>query len=332
LLAASAQLVWSAVVCVLARKPIVAEPLEAYDTVFAAVVVFGIMALAVELVRRRALEPVDTRVPIAYANAWSKLRSELLTKEYIATVALTFLVLPLCLSAFSAAKQAIPVLHPFTWDANLSTWGDVLDGGQPLWQRLQPALGKPPITVSLDWFYHRVWAALLMATLVWTALLRPSRIRRQYLFAFVLLFLVAGNLMALALASAGPAYFDSVASTVRDPYSTLMNYLRSVDASTPLTSVRGEDALWYASRHSVEAFGLGVSAMPSMHVASATLAALLGFALSRRLGVLLSAVALCTFAASVELGWHYTLDGYVGAAAAALVWWLAGRATRYSGE
>ena len=89
-------------------------------------------------------------------------------------------------------------------------------------------------------------------------------------------------------------------------------------------SVRGRNALWYAYEHRVEAFGLGVSARPSMEVASAVLAALFGFAFARLLGLALTVVALFTFAASIVLGWHYALDGYVGALIACAIWWLAG--------
>lgn len=328
LIAVAAQLVASAIICVLARRPMLAGPLDAYGTFFWAASVFVTMALAAEMFRRRLTQPATLTRREAYTRAWVALRRELITPEYVATVALTLVIAPLCISAFSAAKQAIPVLHPFTWDAYLSDMGSHLDGGRPLWQRLQPLLGTPEITASLDWFYHRAWTALLIATFVWTALLRASHLRRRYLLAFVLLFLVVGNLFALALASAGPAYYDFVTAAPRDPYANLLAYLRSVDAHTPLLSVRGEQTLWYAYRHHIEAFGLGVSAMPSMHVASAVLVASFGFALSRLLGLVLTIVALCTFAASVSLGWHYAADGYVGAAIALGVWWIAGRLTR----
>ena len=62
--------------------------------------------------------------------------------------------------------------------------------------------------------------------------------------------------------------------------------------------------------------------------ASAVLNALFGFAFSRLLGAALTIVAAVTFAASIELGWHYALDGYVGALVACGIWWFAGRLTR----
>jgi hypothetical protein len=303
-------------------------PLDAYATFLWAACVFATMALAAELFRRRLTEPATVGRREAFARAWMALRRDLLTPEYVATVALTLLVAPLCFSAFSAAKQAIPVLHPFTWDSYISEFGSRLDGGRPLWQRLQPVLGTPTITASLDWFYHRAWPVLLLAAFVWAALLRPSHLRRRYLLAFALLFLIAGNLFALALASAGPAYFDFVAPSSRDPYAGLLAYLRSVDAQTPLLSFRAKDEIWYAYQHRIEALGLGVSAMPSIHVASVVLNALFGFAVSRVLGIALTIVALFTFAASIELGWHYALDGYVGALIAYGIWWVAGAVTR----
>jgi PAP2 superfamily len=323
----AAQLVTSAVICGLTARPMLVGVVEACDAILWIVLVFGGMALLGELFRRRLLEP-GVPAHVAYGRAWTGLRRDLLTKEYVATVALTFIAASLFLSAFSAAKQAIPALHPFTWDATLSAWDSQLDGGRPLWRRLQPLLGRPDITVSLDWFYHRAWTTLVMAAFAWTAFMRPSPLRRRYLFAFTAAFLVVGNWLALALSSAGPAYFDAVTSGSRDPYAGLLAYLRSVNAQSPLLSVRGEDVLWYAYSHRLEAFGAGISAMPSIHVATATLMALCGFAISRRLGWAMTATAVLVFAASVDLGWHYAVDGYLGAAIAILLWWVAGFVAR----
>jgi hypothetical protein len=322
-----AQVVASAIICTAAGTPILAGPLDAYAGFLAAGLVFGLMALLAAVFTRRTAQPASLSIVAAYRQAWQQLRDDLFTAEYVAVVAITFLTAPIALSAFFAAKQAIPVLNPFRWDAYLSAWGSRLDGGRPLWQALQPFLGKPEITIALDWFYHRAWIALLLAAFVWSAVSRPSALRRRFLFAYALLFLVVGTVMAFALASAGPAFYGFI-SPGSDPYAGLFAYLRSVDARSPLFSLRAEGALWYAYRHHVQAFGLGVSAMPSMHVAAAVLMALFGYSFSRVLGVLLTMVAVLTFAASVVLGWHYALDGYVGAVVAFLVWWIAGPLSR----
>src|SRR5262249_51368305 len=155
----------------------------------------------------------------------------------------TFILAPLAMSAFSATKQAIPGLNPFRWNRMIAAFDARIDGGSPVWTLIQPAVGHPGITVFLDWFYHRVWTALLLAVFVIGVLMRPCPLRRRFLFAFVLVWLIVGNLLALALASAGPAYYDAVTPTASNPFASLFTYLRSVDAHAPLLSFRGEQVL-----------------------------------------------------------------------------------------
>ena len=190
---------------------------------------------------------------------------------------------------------------------------------------MQPFLGHPNLTIAMDWFYHRFWTAAMLGSFVGGALLRPSPLRRQYLLSVVLLFLIVGTLGAFFFASAGPAYYGSVVGGSPNPYAPLFQYLRGVDLQAGLMSLRGEQTLWFAYTHRIEGFGLGVSAMPSMHVASAALTALFGFAVRRWLGLLLTLVTIAMWIASVNLGWHYSLDGCVGIFLAAITWWLAGR-------
>jgi hypothetical protein len=328
LVAVATQVIASAIICGAARRPIFAGPADAYQTFFAAGAVFGPMVFAIVLFRHRQIIGDGLPQSQAYRLAWQALRSNTLTASYVANVAIVFAAAPIALSAFSAAKQAIPLIKPFSWDARIAALGAAMHGGAHLWSLLQPALAHPRITVAMDWFYHRFWSAALLGAFVFGTLLRPSQLRRQYLLSIVLLFLVVGTVAALAFASAGPAYYAQVVRASSNPYGPLLEYLRSVNDHNVLLSVRGEGVLWFAYTHRIEGFGYGVSAMPSVHVASATLTALFGFALSRVLGIVLSLVAAGTLVASVTLGWHYSLDGYVGAALAGVIWWFAGRVTR----
>jgi hypothetical protein len=325
------QLFASAVICGLAGRPMLVGLSDSYQTFLSAATVFGLMALAVALFRLRHGMVDERRGAESYWHAWNTLRANTLTPEYIANVVIVFAVAPLAISAFSAAKQAIPFVHPFSWDARIAAAGSLLHGGRPMWALLQPVLGHPKVTILLDWFYHRFWTAVMLAAFVGGALLRPSALRRQYLLAVVLLFLVVGTIGALAFASAGPAYYAQVVGAGADPYAGLFDYLRSVNRVDGLIAVKGEAILWFAYTHHLEGFGYGVSAMPSMHVASATLTALFGFRFDRRLGILLTFVAVGTWIASVNLGWHYSLDGFVGALLASCIWWFSGWMARDGG-
>jgi membrane-associated phospholipid phosphatase len=70
----------------------------------------------------------------------------------------------------------------------------------------------------------------------------------------------------------------------------------------------------------------GISAMPSMHVGTSVLFAILGFSAGKKwLGYLMSAFAFLIFIGSIHLGWHYAIDGYAGAAIAVVCWWVSGK-------
>lgn len=325
ILVVALQLISSALLCGLASRAPVVGLDESYVAYFAAAALFGAIGLVVSVFRRRMAARHEVPAAAAYADAWSSFRRDTLDANYLACACLALLLAPLAMSGFSAAKQAIPVIHPFSWDERIAAWRGALSGATTV-----SVLNRPAITIALDLFYHRIWTASLLAPFVLMALARPSPLRRRFLVAFVLVFFVVGNLLALLFSSAGPAYYGRVVAGGSDPYASLMAYLHAVDATTPLLSVRGQAGLWAAYVQGRGVFGWGISAMPSVHVGSAVLATLLGFEIRRWVGVVLAAAAVCTFVSSIALGWHYAMDGYVGAAAAALIWWLAGRMTRSS--
>jgi hypothetical protein len=65
-----------------------------------------------------------------------------------------------------------------------------------------------------------------------------------------------------------------------------------------------------------------------MHIATTTLVACMAFAVGPWLGAIATVCTVLMMVASVSLGWHYALDGYVGALLAIAVWWIAGRLER----
>ena len=94
-----------------------------------------------------------------------------------------------------------------------------------------------------------------------------------------------------------------------------------------LGSLANQHALlkFYGSPHLV--IGGGISAMPSLHNALAVLFALAAFRIKRWLGWVGAGYALLIWAGSIDLGWHYAIDGIVAALLTGLCWLLAGRIT-----
>lgn len=231
-------------------------------------------------------------------------------------------LLSLFISSFSFLKIAIPDLVPFGWDPAFTRLDGMLHFGVQPWRILQPVLGYPSLTTALNSGYN-AWFFVMFFMVFLAAFAAGDRARRlTFLYAFVLSWALIGNLLALVFSSAGPVYFERLGYGA--DFAPLMAYLRDAAAVSPVWALKLQDKLWqsYASREGLIA---GISAMPSMHVATAVLLALQGFAHGRVWGWLLTAFALIILIGSVHLGWHYAIDGYAGGALALAVWPLARR-------
>jgi hypothetical protein len=232
-------------------------------------------------------------------------------------------MIPVAMSSFTWLKVLIPIVNPFDWDSRFAEWDRALHGGLHPWQLLQPLLGVPIITSTVTFLYH-LWIFVLCGVVLWQTLSTGNQRRRmQYLVTLVLLWIVVGNLAATVFASAGPVYFGRVTG-LDDPFAPLMEYLRYADRMTGVMALEVQELLWQSYLHQGAEIGRGISAMPSMHLASSFSFVLIGFATSRRLGILFGAFCFVILVGSVHLGWHYAIDGYVAIAFTWIIWIMVG--------
>ncbi|MBA5686213.1 phosphatase PAP2 family protein [Rugamonas apoptosis] len=246
-----------------------------------------------------------------------------LTRQRVLQALPALLLLPVFTSSFTIAKAAVPQLHPYDWDRRLAAADQLLHGGVQPWVWLQLLAGYPLVTAILNLAYH-LWFFIMFATMYWLILsTERGQLRMQFLLSFVLTWILLGNVMAVLLSSAGPCFYHLVAAGP-DPYGPLMQYLHRADRHIPVLALHVQDMLWQGYRQRVGVSGLTISAMPSMHVASSVLLALLGWRLRPAAGVAFTVFAVLILAGSIHLGWHYAVDGYAGAAGAILIWKLVG--------
>ncbi len=255
------------------------------------------------------------------------LRSDLATPERLANALPPLLFLLLFGGTFTLLKAAIPELHPFTWDPVFERWDRWLHGGVAPWELLQPILGAPVVTSAVSWGYN-LWFFFLSLTWVWQCFsLRNPGLRMQFFYTVVASWILLGNIAAIFFASAGPCYFGRVTG-LPDPFLPLMTYLADADRSFRVWAIGAQEILWSNFRHRQLSLGAGISAMPSMHLAMATVFALVGWRTARWLGIGMTAFFVLILVGSVHLGWHYAIDGYAGALGAIAIWWVAGRLVR----
>lgn len=254
---------------------------------------------------------------------FTDLRDKFFTIERIATALPVLLLMPIFCSAFTLLKVSITLFNPFVWDVRLDAFDRWLHGGYAPWELLQPMLGTPAITQGINFLYN-FWVFILWFVWVWQAFsLRDPRLRAQFFATLVLVWMLFGNLLAVVFSSAGPCYFGRVTG-LPDPYAPLMDYLRGANQVAHVWALQVQDYLWASHAESTIGLGGGISAMPSMHVAMAVLLALLFWRSNRILGLAGALYALLIQIGSIHLGWHYAIDGYLGAAATLAIWYAVG--------
>jgi hypothetical protein len=262
--------------------------------------------------RRRSLRPA-----LAELRSW-------LTSGQVVEALPAVLVLPFFMSVYSSMLGEMPLLHAYDWDPALAMLDRRLHGVDA-WRLLQPLLGHPLVTRLLDgtyaiWFFVRLslWLAVAGGT--------DRALRRRHCISFVLVWALLGTVMGTAFASGGPVYYGRLVGGA-DPFASLMDYLHRTSASFPLWSTTLQEALWGLYVRRIEIGQGGLSAMPSLHVAVATLCALTGTRLDRWLGAALWLFVALVGLATVQLGWHYAIDAYAGALGSLAIWHAVGWAS-----
>jgi hypothetical protein len=271
------------------------------------------------------LAPLLVAVGIARlrARTWSSAARLLWTEGWLTERPIRHVLMSVSLAAFFWAfacwKSAIPLVHPFSWDERLWSLGAWLHRGQPD-VLLAPAFGGPRTLLALDDLYETWWFALF-ALLLWQVWQRDLARAKRFLLAFALVWSVLGIFVATAFSSAGPCYARYLTGTHR--YDALFARLDAANALAPLTALQAQAFLWTAHLRGIVPTGGGISAFPSLHVAGAALGALAVYERSRALGMLAWVYMALIWIASIMLGWHYSLDGYVGVLGAWACWWAA---------
>lgn len=261
-----------------------------------------------------------------FAELGRQYRTSLFRPERVAHALPVMILLVVFFNSFTVLKTSVPRIAPFAWDAAFEAADRWLHGGVAPWRLLQPWFERhleAPHYLNLAYL---LWFFMLWLIVVWqTCRLRAPALRAQFLGTLVLCWILLGTFGSFLLSSAGPSYFGRVTG-LADPYEPLMAYLQRANEVAVVWSLQTQDMLWRLYAGQEIGFGGGISAMPSMHVAMAFLIMLLATRLHRWLGVGAFLYFIIVQIGSVQLGWHYAIDGYVSAVATGLIWWAVGRA------
>jgi hypothetical protein len=223
-----------------------------------------------------------------------------------------FLVLGLLLAgahlmAYIFVKSELNFITPFWADDALSRTDQIVFGNSL--KHLQVLNG--PIAAGS---YQLVWLAVLLITLTYVFAQGDSHRRNALIISYFLLWSLFGLTGQALLPSAGPIFNHrmGLADTVRS-----IGYAQTAS-----------DYLWQAFEERRIDVATGISAMPSLHIATMTWSVISFAAFKSKATFAMAGVALWMWLASIALGWHYAADGLVGGLMAIASFWLAHNAIK----
>ncbi|HEX8641413.1 MAG TPA: phosphatase PAP2 family protein [Allosphingosinicella sp.] len=272
-------------------------------------------------VAKSAMAGVASPVAELRSTLRQHFRSPLLTLAAFSPL----LLMPVLFSGYGVLKMLMPIHSPFAMDDSFAAADRLLFLGRQPWTLTHAVFGSFEATLVIDRIYT-VWVLLVSVAVVGFALFSPPRLRAQFFLALTFGWILLGVIGAYLLSSAGPCYSMLVKADSAPEFALLMERLHEYSATRgTLGAVEWQQILWTAHERRGYGFGMGISAMPSLHNAVSVLYALALSQFGRRIAIAVWTFAGTIFIGSVHLGWHYAVDGIVGAAVMVLVWKLAGK-------
>ena len=224
-------------------------------------------------------------------------------------------IFPLFFASFTATKTAIPFLVGYSWDPFWAQ-ADRIIFGDDAWRITQHWLGNRA-ALPLEWSYALAWGIGLIFVMALVPLNASARFTSKFYTALMASWLIGGVGLAYALSAAGPVFANLVTNHRGEQFADLHAFLSSnVRSYSPIRLTQDYLAAELHSHIAVK--GGGISAMPSMHLATVTIY-ILG---ARRTPWLIPSILfwILIFVGSAYFGYHYWIDGLVAALVAGIAW------------
>jgi len=260
-----------------------------------------------------------------FAELTLLLRARFGSPALAAGTLLPVLAIPVLMGSFGTLKMLMPLARDFAWDDWLATADKFLFLGYQPWQFTHAVFGDATFTHLIDLLYAQ-WVRLLFTAVLFYALLAPRYERARFFLAFAGAWLLIGVAGAYLFASAGPCYAALIGAQSAPDFAQLMERLKAMhEGGTRLQAYEWQGILWKHHSAREYGFGMGISAMPSMHNAVTVLYALSLGRVSRPIRLAAWAFVSLIFIGSIHLGWHYAIDGIAAGAMMWGIWVAAGR-------
>lgn len=226
-----------------------------------------------------------------------------------------FLLTPIFNASYTIAKSSIPYLFGYHWEDYCAHLDQLLFGEDP-W-RITHAFIGPGATRALSIVYTVGWGALFVLMGPILNFYAKSDTALRFHTARMIIWFFGGVLAAAIFSSAGPAFAQYGDPQLGVKFVPLLHSLARL--LPPDDVILASQAYLRETRGNGEVFRAGgISAMPSMHVATAALYICVAWRTRFRWAAV--AFWMMIWVASVHFGYHYAVDGLAGSLIAWLAW------------
>jgi len=240
------------------------------------------------------------------------------SRRRMSGLCISAVIFPLFLGFYTWAKTSIPLAVGYSWE---ETWADADRWlfGADAW-RIPHSLIPPAMASAWSFFYAVVWGIALAATGAVVAAFACSSFAARFFTALMLSWLIGCFLLAFLIPAAGPVFAHLANPAFEPRFEPLRNTLVELLGTEDIV-LKSQRYLAVGYGANVAVKGGGISAMPSMHIATATIF----ICAACRTPWLWLAVPFwaLTFVGSIYLGYHYVVDTPVAVAVAIPCWLLA---------
>ncbi len=233
-----------------------------------------------------------------------RLLSEL---PYLLSFSVGLILTALQITALTWTKIMLPIASPFWADPLLANVDHALFGADP-WVLAQHMFGWAAPVIDKAYV---TWAPLKFATFLFLICMPESATKSRALVSYFLM-MAAVAVGQYLLPSAGPVFYAQLGYGER---------FESMPIGPWVATAR--NYLWHDYLQAGGSVGSGISAMPSLHVASALWMALVWRSYHRFAGLIALAYCGLITIGSVLLGWHYAVDA-IAAALITFAAWIVG--------
>lgn len=232
---------------------------------------------------------------------------------------LSGVIFPIFLGGYTWAKYSIALTVGFKWER---IWADAdyFIFGTDAWVVAHTII-PPWLAHYLTYFYAVVWGLVFVFSGVLVAAFSTKRFAATFFTSMMLSWLFGGIILAYSISAAGPVFANLVDPSIGLRFEPLRAELHRILPADDMV-LRTQRYLASGLGSQVALKGGGISAMPSMHVATATVLVLAAWKTRWLLFALV--FLLLTFIGSIYLGYHYAVDAPV-ASLVAIISWLTAR-------